>query len=46
MTGGRRPLLRLIQLARPLRGWLIFSVLAGWSGSRRPGWPPSAPVIC
>jgi ATP-binding cassette, subfamily C, bacterial CydC len=29
MTGGRRPLLRLIRLARPLRGRLIFSVLAG-----------------
>jgi ATP-binding cassette, subfamily C, bacterial CydC len=29
VTGGRRPLLRLIRLARPLRGRLIFSVLAG-----------------
>ena len=29
MTAGRRPLLRLIRLARPLRGLLIFSVLAG-----------------
>jgi ATP-binding cassette subfamily C protein CydC len=29
MAGGRRPLLRLIRLARPLRGRLIFSVLAG-----------------
>ena len=29
MTGGRRPLLRLIWLARPLRGQLVLSVLAG-----------------
>ena len=29
MAAGRRPLLRLIRLARPLRGRLIFSVLAG-----------------